>query len=359
MVPSAQGMPSSHRGRGRRTPWVVVLTLLGWAMLGASGAAAGAATPARASFAIQPIGAPEQLGYFVFDAQPGATIRGTVRIVNVGDASGTALLYAVDATTGQTSGIVYQSAQAPRLDTGAWITLGLSKVTLDPGQGRIVPFQVRIPEEVRPAQHVGGIVAENATLTTTSPQASTSGASVQIRVQDLTIVAVQVNLPRHVVQSISVTGAQPGGSHGQQTVLLGLSNAGTEIIKPKGSLEITTDRGDQVEELPLALDSFLPGTRIDYPVLIRRALPPGTYRATVALTYGQDGVTRATVAFGVSAAQVAQVFGSRSQDSPATTTGASSAILTVVLGSGWLLLALLGAAYVRRRRKRVLSSAGP
>ena len=60
-----------------------------------------------------------------------------IRVVNTGGRTGTAYLYPVDATTGQTSGAVYLSRQSPRHDVGAWITLARSTVTLGEVPGRL------------------------------------------------------------------------------------------------------------------------------------------------------------------------------------------------------------------------------
>ena len=84
-----------------------------------------------------------------------------IRVVNTGGRTGTAYLYAVDATTGQTSGAVYLSRQSPKRDVGAWIRLSQSNVTLAPGKNAVVDYTIRIPATVRPGDHLGGIVAEN------------------------------------------------------------------------------------------------------------------------------------------------------------------------------------------------------
>jgi Bacterial protein of unknown function (DUF916) len=98
--------------------------------------------------------------YFIAVERPGQMYTNSFRIRNLGKQTGTALLYAVDATTGQTSGAVYLDGSKPRRDVGAWVTLGARSVTLAPGQSRIVPVTVHVPAGARPGDHLGGIVAE-------------------------------------------------------------------------------------------------------------------------------------------------------------------------------------------------------
>jgi len=127
-----------------RLRFSLIATLLcGVAIVSAepSSAAAG-----DASFALKPITYDPALtatkSYFVLVARPGDVISDRIRIVNTGGRTGTAYLYPVDATTGQTSGAVYLSRQSPRHDVGAWIRLARSTVTPS-GPGRTPSFRSR------------------------------------------------------------------------------------------------------------------------------------------------------------------------------------------------------------------------
>ena len=276
----------------------------------------------RAQFGLQPVtynpAVPASQSYFIFDLHPGATTTSQVRVVNTGDATGTVHLYAVDATTGQTSGTVFRTRQDPRQDAGAWIALDAADLTLQPGEGQVVAFTVSVPADVRPGQHVGGIVAENATShTSAAPPAGGRAAGFQITVQNLTILAVQVNLPGPAVEQLDVTGIQAGGGQGYQTVLVGLRNRGTGLIKPAGTLTLTDTTGQEVQHLRLTLDTVLPDTTIQYPVAVaRQALGAGTYHATLDLTYGAHGVTHYAGDLTITPAQVAQVFASSTSAAP-------------------------------------------
>ena len=260
------------------------------AALVAVAAAFVAAAPAgagvgQASFAMNPERYDPNLSvtrsYFVAQAKPGTTFTNGVRIVNRGGTSGTAMLYAVDATTGQTSGAVYLDRGKPRHDVGSWVTLGAQSVTLGPGQSRVVRFTVHVPAGAHPGDHLGGIVAENAALT----QASGSGA-LRIRVKHLTIVAVLAQIPGPAAALVRPTRVYAGGEHGYQYVYIHLANGGAVATKPTGRLLISTPDGKEVAARDLALDTFLPGTAIDYPVLLpKTALAPGRYHATVDLTW--------------------------------------------------------------------------
>jgi hypothetical protein len=267
------------------------LSVLGAALLGALAAAMPApAASGAAVFALIPQHYDPALNatrsYLVAVARPGTTFVNSLRIRNTGTQSGTALLYAVDATTGQTSGAVYLGRRMPRRGVGAWITLGAGSVTLGPGQSRIVPVTVHVPAGARPGDHLGGIVAENAALT----QATGHGA-LQIKVRHLTITAVLVQVPGDAATSFDVTGVRAGGQHGYQYVYLHLKSPGALTTKPFGQVLISSADGRTVASRSLKLDTFLPGTAIDYPLLLpKQALSPGKYHATVRLTYAASAL---------------------------------------------------------------------
>lgn len=297
--------------------------------------------------------------YFVFNLQAGATIHSQVRITNTGTARGSVALYPVDATTGQTSGVVYRSRQDRRADVGSWVTVGTSQLTLDPKQSQTVAFTVTVPASVRPGQHVGGLVAENLALQNGSGTSPSSG--VQINIQHLSIVAVQVNLPGPQAQRLDATSLQPGGQHSYQILFLNLRNTGTQMLKPSGTLRVTDTAGHQLKLMQLTLDTVLPQTVIAYPVYVDgQALSAGHYKGVLSLTYGSPQLTLSrTFDFVVTAASLQQVFGGKAPNAPPSLTSAGfggvPTIAALAGGAALLLLAGLGTSMIlmpRLRRSR-------
>ncbi len=324
---------------------VAVVTMMLGAPFSASIAHASGGSEPR--FGLQPVlYDPSNLltkSYFIFDDKPGIVVTSRVRVINSGTARGSVSLYAVDATTGQTSGAVYLNRDDPRNDVGAWITLGVQQLTLDPGQSQIVPFQITIPRTVRPGQHLGGIVAENLTQQSNSPTRNTkqNTSTFKITIKNLTIIAVQVNLPGTPVEQLAATGAQIGGENGYQQLLVGLSNTGTVMLKPSGTLQVTDAQGHVVEHFALKLDTFLPQTAINYPVAITGpALGVGDYQTTLNLTYGHGKVLHSTNSFSITRQQLRQIFPSGKTQAPL---GLDNEFAGMPL---WQLLLIVGAGLV-------------
>jgi WxL Interacting Protein, peptidoglycan binding domain len=311
-------------------------------------------------FGLRAVGNPK-LGYFIYSLTPGGTKRGAVIVSNTGTASGTVKLFSADATTGKTSGTVYLTDQKP-VRAGAWITLDQTQLTLAPGAHRQVGFTVKPPQGVEPGQWVGGIVAET-THQVTGPK-SKQKANVQIRIRDLTIVAVQVNVPGKQSIAFKVGAVKTGGQRGFQQVITYMENDGSVLVKPLGTVTILDSGGRRLQVLKFTMDTFLPHTAIEYPVLLKKALPPGSYQAIVHVTVpGAAGVegtkVNVTRPLAVSKEDVQQVFTSASPtQAPPETTAAPAAssssshswpLIGLIAGAVLLLLAAVLWRILRRR----------
>jgi hypothetical protein len=317
-------------------------------------AAAAAKAPA---FGLRALGNPK-LGYFVYSLSPGAVQQGGVIISNSGTATGTVKLFAADATTGSTTGTVYLTDRKAE-HAGAWISLAKSTLTLKPGQHRTVPFTVRVPANAKPGQWVGGVVAE--TSHQVSQPKSKNKASVRIKIRDLTIVAVQVNVPGPPVLGFTIGGVTTGGQRGFQQIVTHIANTGNVLVKPTGTVTVLNKQGAKLQVLTFKMDTFLPQTAIDYPLLLKKALAPGDYSANVRLAIpGVAGaaarVVTAHPSFSISKQDVKQVFTSAAPQAPPPTTAGSSsssnppwALIGVAVLVA-LLLALLVFQLLRRRR---------
>lgn len=253
-----------------------VLAVLACALPATAGAEGGA------SFTLLPPGA-ARLGYFVFAAGAGGTRHGTVVVTNTGSAAGSVRLSTADATTAPTTGTSYRTAAAPTA-AGAWISLDVRSIALAPTRKARVTFTVSVPRRTPPGQYVGGIVA------------ATSRAAGRESVRDLSIVAVQVNVPGATVHRFAV--GPPAFSSGRSTQELrfAVANQGNVIERPSGTVAVESSAGRAVETVPFQMGTFLPHTDVRYAVPLRSALGAGAYRATVALRFA--GGTRSASARG-------------------------------------------------------------
>jgi WxL interacting protein linking bacterial and host surfaces len=307
------------------------------------------------SFAVRPVtytpSNPVTQSYFVIAVRPGEVIHSQLRVTNAGTATGTALLYGVDATTGATSGAVYLSRTTRRRDVGGWLRLGAARVTLAPGESRVVPFALVVPAHVRSGDHLGGIVAENLAVDGSKAASGKTGGSFRIRVRHLTIVAVQLALPGPRIEKFALTGVTFGRIGAYPTLLLNVRNSGTVMLKPRVTVHLTNAKGMVVERRTVRLDTFLPRTAIAYPLLLHENLAPGTYHAAVQIAYGTH-VLR--VAKAVMVARANAVVRSTAPPPPAPLADRRKASrLPWLVALAGAALGLVGAAAALRARRRM------
>ena len=316
--------------------------------------AANAATK-RAVFGLRAVGNNER-GYFVYSLKPGSSTQGSVVVSNVGNASGTVKLFTADATTGRTTGTVYETDKKPT-GAGSWVKLSTKSVTLAPGGHKQISFTVHVPPGQKVGQWVGGIVAETSHQRAGS---KTHGkASVQINIRDLTIVAVQTNVPGTPIVKFAIGDVTTGGQRGFQQVIVHFANNGNVLTKPNGRVVIFDSSGKLIQSLPFRMDTFLPQTAIDYPVLLKKALAPGDYSALITLhvvpTAGSPITVTAKPSFSVSKDEVKQVFTSAApQAAPPGSESSSSSTPWAVIGlivAALIVIALLVLWLMRRRKK--------
>jgi hypothetical protein len=315
-----------------------------------------AAATAGPVFGLRAVGNPKR-GYFVYAIAPGAPHAGAVIVSNTGNRSGTVKLYSADGSTGQTTGTVYLTDRKPT-GAGSWVKLAQSSVTLAPGAIKRVPFTVRVPPGADAGEWVAGIVAETATSAKT--KRSTRKTGVQIRIRNQTIIAVQVDVPGPRSASFEIGDAKTGGQRGFQQVLVHFANTGNVLQHPTGSVTILRE-DKALQRLPFKMDTFLPRTAIDYPVLLKRALAPGDYKTRVSLSFPTPEGGRKTIAASpgltVSDADVKQVFTSAAPtQQPAggvvADSGSSTPWALIAAAAAAVVLLLLAALLLLRHRRR-------
>lgn len=320
------------------------------------------AEAAKPSFGLRAAGNPTA-GYFVFPASAGTTQHGVVIVSNTGKGTGTVDLTVAEASTGSTTGTIYLTSNKAN-GSAAWVKLGKTELTLQPQSAERIPFTVVVPAGAAPGQYVAGIVA--ADKSQPSAGKSSGKTSVQIKIRNLAIMAVQVNVPGPVVHRFTIGKVTAGGSRGFQQVLFGIANQGNVLEHPKGSVTIRNDAGAVVETLPYQMDTFLPHTSINYPVTLKKALPAGNYTAAVTIAYGGGKTTIAKPAFEVTKENVQQVFTSSSptQAPPTSASGStgkksSNNVLWIVIAAAVVLLVIAAALFLLFRRRRTPAAPVP
>ena len=305
-------------------------------------AAAHAQRPDPLGFSIDAVGFPS---FFIYDAKPGETVRGRVRVRNIAGESRVAYLRTVDAKTAATGGVEYGSQSRPPRGTGRWIRLGARTLNLPAGAAVEVPFTARVPRDARRGDQLAGIVA----FGKPPPPSRARGGRFRLRFVSRLAIAVQFRLPgkREPRLELRDAGVQvlPAGA----SLALRLANTGNTLI-PKTSGRVTVSTaGKTLFSRPVRLDSFVPKTELVYALPWLGRPVEGDYEVTGEIRpAGAKPIEVDTkVRFGKERIREFRKETGR----PAVEAQGTSPLLIAFLGAIIVALTVLAAAYLRLRRK--------
>jgi len=103
---------------------------------------------------------------FEYSTDPGTQVVDFVVVSNRGETPAEFAIYATDATNElETGAFGLLPSDTPPTDLGKWITMEVDTVTLQPGEEATIPFNLLIPSDATPGDHVAGVVASITTTT--------------------------------------------------------------------------------------------------------------------------------------------------------------------------------------------------
>ncbi len=112
------------------------------------------------AWSVEPVQGSEARRFFEYAVDPGTQVVDKVVITNSGTAAADFLVYATDAINiPETGAFGLLAREDAPTDAGAWITMEADTIRIEPGMQAIVPFNLLIPSDATPGEHVAGIVA--------------------------------------------------------------------------------------------------------------------------------------------------------------------------------------------------------
>lgn len=271
----AAGPLSASRRLARALPLLAAL----WCTLATTAVAGATEQPAGPAWTAQPAasgpGRGEGRPYFYLEGLPGSVLEDRLSVTNPGPEPVTVRLRGADAYNTGNGGFAVRGAHGST-GTGAWLRTASTEVTV-PGRTRAdVPVSFTVPEDARPGDHPGAIVAEGG--------GRSVGVRVHLRVGGPTLAAL-------TVEDVTLTDG---------TIHYTLVNRGNAVLVPRLSVSADGVFGTLLRRgartLPVEL---LPGRRVRLtePWRDAPALDSVTVRLRVTAAGGAHGGATASAVF--------------------------------------------------------------
>jgi hypothetical protein len=220
-----------------------------------------------ANYALQPVSLPNSTtprSDFTYALRPGQNLTDEVALSNFTDQPQTFLLYGADGynvTAG--GGFALRPHGYHNVEVGTWITLITTTYTLPPRTSADFPFEVRVPLNASPGDHVGGIAA----LNVASTPAASGKVTFQIRHGIAVALYVRVSGPLHPGVAVTRVGAltsEPAlafaEGNGRASVFFTIHNIGNVDLRGTATVKVTDVFGDTVRTFrPVKLALVTPG----------------------------------------------------------------------------------------------------
>jgi hypothetical protein len=246
----------------------------------------------KVSFGIRPTkaheGIPESFSYFIHTLTPGTRVSDAALVINKGEVPITLKLYAADAVTAINGGTAFADEGEEKNGVADWLSPSVGKLSLQPGEERVVPFTIKVPLDASPGQHVAGLVLE-----AVSDNAESANGSVHpqlmVNVVRRAGVAVLIDVPGPHVAGLEITGIclrQQDGDDGA-TFEYAVRNTGNVYVRGQGSLAIGVSGGMKLASIPIEMDAVLAGDATHFQVTHPVLLPDGSYVLSASLDYAQ------------------------------------------------------------------------
>ncbi len=220
---------------------------------------------------------PATRAYFIRTVARGGSFTDQVIVSNTEGKPVILRMYPVDGLTGATSGVVYGNRQDQLHGAGQWVTPARTEVTVPPRSEITVGFRVKLPKGVGAGQHLAGLALQDI-------HSGKSAGRFSVTEVLRTVVGIEVVVPgasrsRLSLQSFSIA---PIKGTTYPSVVVGLTNAGTNLCKPALSVSLNGPGG--MQRATRQLDTVLPGDSIPYPFVWPHSLAAGSYTASITAT---------------------------------------------------------------------------
>lgn len=261
----------------------VMATALAWPVSAQTPAASPQPTEAPRFF-IHPLDETAQ-GYPDLTLEPGESATLNVGVTVQGEVATELTIYRADTIPATGGG--FAAAELDHEPTGQTLWMDIEPTTFqgEPGSTYEFPIPVTMPEDAAPGQYITALVVQTNPL-----EISGSSAFDQIIRSALSVV---INVPGEITPGMEVGEPEIVHQSGLRFLRIPIRNTGNILIRPEGSVTMTTPAGDEVITARVELKAIYLGLDNEIRIRIPDQVPDGDYLVSFDLhetTHGLDAV---------------------------------------------------------------------
>lgn len=264
-----------------KTRWVITLCAVSTAMLSLNSTALAqtpeptpeppsVAPPPEAggdivhSWAIGPAGSddpsqPSDRTVLAYTAVPGSVIDDAVTLYNLGNVDLVFSIYATDAINSADGEPALLSQSDTPTEVGSWVSVSTDSVTLLAGNQITIPIRIVVPNDARPGDHVGAVLASSRT---------SEGEEGTVALDRRTATMIQIRVDGPITTEVAIAdltadyqnSLNPLG--GTMTVTYTIENRGDTVVSGTSNVTVGGPFGIGEQSLPpREFSTLLPGGR--------------------------------------------------------------------------------------------------
>lgn len=242
-----------------------------------------AATPVPLQFGIYPVGDFENR-YFEVEMEAGASMQLTAGIINAGGESISLRTFAADAVNPPNGGFAAETEEDVPAGPTLWLDYPAETFELAPGEDREISFTVTVPEGTAPGQYVTALVVR------TEVAIAVPGSEIFQQIIR-GAVSVEITVPGPVTPGFVLGEPLFSTETAVRSLNVPVTNTGNVLVKPAGTLVVTTPEGDEVLTSLVEMGSVYGGSSTTIQVSLPEQFQNGDYLVSANLTDEATGAT--------------------------------------------------------------------
>ncbi|MBU2109458.1 DUF916 domain-containing protein [Patescibacteria group bacterium] len=233
--------------------------------------------------------------WFIYTLEPGEIKEAKVNVVNHSKESVEVKIYPVDAVTTKDGAFAPQPEDREKVDVGAWVTMSVSELSLEPNETKAVDFTIKVPENAEVGDHMGAIIVQGKEV----PEAE---EGTTMRVVTRVGARIYLTVPGEMIKELELEDFSYKIEEGQVVFYLTLTNKGNIRIAPKGEIEIKDKSGNAVDKIKITKREVFPKDTIVLPTKWEKTMA-GKFTALATVSYGTEKNLTKKLSFEIESAQ--------------------------------------------------------